>query len=76
LVQGADVKAKDKSGRDALKLAARISGEPLVIKALLAAGADPLDKDSRGQSAVDLAEQNPAREIAATIKDWLDNHNP
>jgi ankyrin repeat protein len=71
LVQGADVKAKDKKGRDALKMAARLSGEPMVIKALLAAGADPYDKDALGQTAFDLANQNPAREIVAVLQEWL-----
>ncbi|MDR1394635.1 MAG: ankyrin repeat domain-containing protein, partial [Deltaproteobacteria bacterium] len=71
LIQGAELEAANRLGRTALLIAASLSGDPMVIKILLAAGADPLHRDLAGRNALDYAALNPARSILETFPESL-----
>ena len=57
---GADVDARDESGRTPLHQAAALSLFPAVITALLEVGADGKAQDDEGQTAYDIATDNKA----------------
>lgn len=70
LKAGADVNATGASGETVLAKAR----EPVVLRALLAAGADPWKENVRGQTALDIAVQYGDKRKAEILKAWMAAH--
>jgi ankyrin repeat protein len=68
LASGAAVDARDKNGDTALMGHAFILG---MVRALLAAGADPTLADNRGQTALTMARRFGCEPCATTIEEAL-----
>ena len=76
LDRGADIKCKNRKGRDALSFAAAPSmkrastdGHRYVLRLLVERGADPLRKDERGQTAKDRAKQEGRDDIVKCLEE-------
>jgi ankyrin repeat protein len=66
----AEINARDQeSGATPLSYAASL-GRVEVVELLLARGADPMLKNTRGQTPLDLAEENNQKEISALLRRW------
>jgi len=68
LAQGVDANGATEGGQTPL-IRAAISGHTEIAQILLAAGADPRSKDSRGLSAIDWAERRGFAELNQMLKD-------
>ena len=76
LNRGADIKATNRKGRDALSFAAAPSmkrastdGHRFVLRLLIERGADPLRKDDSGQTAKDRAKQEGRDDIVKCLEE-------
>ena len=65
--KGADLNTQNKYGETALIVACMKGGEPLVVKALLKAGADKTLKDVDGLNALQTAEKNECVDIVSIL---------
>lgn len=68
LAKGAKVNLADSSGMTPLHYAATVHfGETKVLELLLAAGANPKQKNTNGRTALDLAKENKHKEVEAIL---------
>jgi len=72
LAGGADVNFKNEYSETALMVASLKNGNPVVVEALVTAGADVLATDVDGSSALDLAVKYENMAVAETLRRYID----